>query len=159
MVISPILQKRGTAWKAEAFNQPLLSFTTPKHAGTLGRKLSFVKTNMPGIAIKAVKKAEDGKSYIVSVNEIYGKDFENAEIIFASAVESACEVNGIEEYVGETKYEGDKIVFSGTAFQPRTFSVRLKENACLAIPENHSIDIECNATALTVDEFSMSGEF
>lgn len=82
----------------------------------MGRKLSFVKTNMPDIAIKAVKKAEDGKSYIVRVNEIYGKDFENAEIIFASAVESACEVNGIEEYVGETKYEGDKIVFSGTAF-------------------------------------------
>ena len=153
------IAEAGTAWKAEAFNQPLLSFTTPKHAGTLGRKLSFVKTNMPGIAIKAVKKAEDGKSYIVRVNEIYGKDFENAEIIFASAVESACEVNGIEEYVGETKYEGDKIVFSGTAFQPRTFSVRLKENACLEIPENHSIDIECNATALTADEFSMSGNF
>ena len=153
------IAEAGTAWKAEAFNQLLLSFTTPKHAGTLGRKLSFVKTNMPGIAIKAVKKAEDGKSYIVRVNEIYGKDFENAEIIFASAVESACEVNGIEEYVGETKYEGDKIVFSGTAFQPRTFSVRLKENACLEIPENHSIDIECNATALTADEFSMSGNF
>ena len=153
------ITEAGTAWKAEAFNQPLLSFTTPKHAGTLGRKLSFVKTNLPGIAIKAVKKAEDGKSYIVRVNEIYGKDFENAEIIFASTVESACEVNGIEEYVGETKYEDNKVVFSGTAFQPRTFSVRLKENACLAIPENHSIDIECNASALTMDEFSMSGDF
>ena len=97
------ITEAGTAWKAEAFNQPLLSFTTPKHTGTLGRKFSFVKTNMPGVAIKAVKKAEDGKSYIVRVNEIYGKNFENAEIIFASTVESACEVNGIEEYVGETK--------------------------------------------------------
>lgn len=153
------ITEAGTAWKAEAFNQPLLSFTTPKHAGTLGRKFSFVKTNMPGVAIKAVKKAEDGKSYIVRVNEIYGKDFENAEIIFASTVESACEVNGIEEYVGETKYEDNKVVFSGTAFQPRTFSVRLKENASLEMPENHSIDIECNASALTMDEFSMSGDF
>ena len=153
------ITEAGTAWKAEAFNQSLLSFTTPKHAGTLGRKFSFVKTNMPGVAIKAVKKAEDGKSYIVRVNEIYGKDFENAEIIFASTVESACEVNGIEEYVGETKYEDNKVVFSGTAFQPRTFSVRLKENASLEMPENHSIDIECNASALTVDEFSMSGDF
>lgn len=153
------ITEAGTAWKAEAFNQPLLSFTTPKHAGTLGRKFSFVKTNMPGVAIKAVKKAEDGKSYIVRVNEIYGKDFENAEIIFASTVESVCEVNGIEEYVGETKYEDNKVVFSGTAFQPRTFSVRLKENASLEMPENHSIDIECNASALTVDEFSMSGDF
>lgn len=153
------ITEAGTAWKAEAFNQSLLSFTTPKHAGTLGRKFSFVKTNMPGVAIKAVKKAEDGKSYIVRVNEIYGKDFENAEIIFASTVESACEVNGIEEYVGETKYEDNKVVFSGTAFQPRTFSVRLKENASLEMPENHSIDIEYNASALTVDEFSMSGDF
>lgn len=153
------ITEAGTAWKAEAFNQPLLSFTTPKHTGTLGRKFSFVKTNMPGVAIKAVKKAEDGKSYIVRVNEIYGKNFENAEIIFASTVESVCEVNGIEEYVGETKYEDNKVVFSGTAFQPRTFSVRLKENASLEMPENHSIDIECNASALTVDEFSMSGDF
>lgn len=153
------ITEAGTAWKAEAFNQSLLSFTTPKHAGTLGRKFSFVKTNMPGVAIKAVKKAEDGKSYIVRVNEIYGKNFENAEIIFASTVESVCEVNGIEEYVGETKYEDNKVVFSGTAFQPRTFSVRLKENASLEMPENHSIDIEYNASALTVDEFSMSGDF
>ncbi len=153
------ITEAGTAWKAEAFNQPLLSFTTPKHTGTLGRKFSFVKTNMPGVAIKAVKKAEDGKSYIVRVNEIYGKNFENAEIIFASTVESVCEVNGIEEYVGETKYEDNKVVFSGTAFQPRTFSVRLKENASLEMPENHSIDIEYNASALTVDEFSMSGDF
>lgn len=149
----------GTAWKAETFNQPLLSFTTPRHKGKLGREYSLVKTNMPGIAIKALKKSEDGKSYIVRVNEIYGNDYDNAEIIFADKVATAQEVNGIEESMGAARTNGNRVIFSGKAFQPRTFSVTLEDNAILEKPKCTPIELEYNAAAFTNDAFRLSGDF
>ncbi|KAA6321472.1 Mannosylglycerate hydrolase, partial [termite gut metagenome] len=57
-----------TAWKADAFNQPLLAFVTPKHNGALGHSYSLVKTNSPQLAVKAVKKAENTDKYVIRVN-------------------------------------------------------------------------------------------
>ncbi|MDR2056837.1 MAG: alpha-mannosidase [Dysgonamonadaceae bacterium] len=148
-----------TAWKAESFNQPLLSFATVKHAGRLGRSFSFVKTSTPQIAIKALKKAEDGNSYVIRINEISGVNYENAAIEFAALIENARELNGIEEVTGDVKFEGNKIIFSGKAFQPRTFSVKLKDKALLSEPENRYVDLEYTNLALTSDEFSKTGHF
>lgn len=149
----------GIAWQAEAFNQPLLSFIAPKHNGTLGRSFSLTKTNMPQVAVKAIKKAEDGSSYVIRINEIYGKDFSNAQIEFASSIESAQELNGIEEVIGDLKFEGNQIFFSGKAFQPRTFGVKLKNKDILKVPESKFVDLKYTNLALTSDEFSRTGHF
>lgn len=61
--------RAGVVEKGELLNQPLLSFTTPKHPGKLGRRFSFVAASTPQIAVKALKKAEDGSGYIVRVFE------------------------------------------------------------------------------------------
>jgi alpha-mannosidase len=149
----------GTAWKAEAFNQPLLAFNVPKHSGALGRTFSLAKTDNPQIAVKAIKKAEDGNSYVVRINEIYGKNYSDASIEFASSIVSAKELNGIEEETGDVKVVGNRIVFSGKAFQPRTFGVKLKDMALLQIPGNTFVDLKYNAVAFTSDEFNKAGNF
>ncbi|MDR3250301.1 MAG: alpha-mannosidase [Tannerella sp.] len=149
----------GTAWKAEAFNQPLLSFIAPKHAGQLGRSFSLAKTNKPQVAIKAIKKAEDGNSYVVRINEIYGENYADASVEFASAVISAKELNGIEEEIGDVKTVDNRIVFSGKAFQPRTFSVKLKDKALLDVPGNKFVELKYNAVAFTSEEFNKTGNF
>jgi alpha-mannosidase len=148
-----------TAWKAEAFNQPLLSFIATKHAGQLGRSFSLVKTNNPQVAIKAIKKAEDGDSYIVRINEIYGENYADASVEFASPIISAKELNGIEEEIGEVKTVDNRIVFSGKAFQPRTFSVKLKGKTLLDVPGNQFVDLKYNAIAFTSEEFNKAGNF
>ncbi|MDR0394730.1 MAG: glycosyl hydrolase-related protein [Tannerella sp.] len=147
------------AWKSEALNQPLLSFVTSKHNGQLGKTFSFIRTNSPQIAVKAVKKAEDENSYIIRVNEIYGENLNNAEILLAAEIEEAEEVNGIEETIGTVQYDGNKITFDAKSFQPRTFSVKLKSNPVLQNPVNIYVPLEYNATAVTPDEFSKSGNF
>ena len=65
--------RAGVVEKGELLNQPLLSFTTPKHPGKLGRRFSFVAASTPQIAVKALKKAEDGSGYIVRVFETTGR--------------------------------------------------------------------------------------
>jgi alpha-mannosidase len=148
------------AWKSESFNQPLLSFTASKHKGANGRNYSFVKTNAPQIAIKALKKAESGDAYVVRVNEISGNNLPKAVITFASPIEYACELNGIEEPIGDIQYAGNTITFDAKSFQPRTFKVKLKEgNTGIHTPHNKPVDIPLNATAVTTDAFRRSGNF
>ena len=147
------------AWKAENFNQPLLAFTATKHAGKLGRSYSFATTDRPQIALKAIKKAEDGKGYIVRINEIYGTPYEQGYVEFASDIESAKEMNGIEEEIGEATFSGNKLMVSGTAFQPRTFKITFKQKPLLSIPNNQPLDLAYNAVALTSDEFNRAGNF
>ncbi|GHT51509.1 alpha-mannosidase [Bacteroidia bacterium] len=148
-----------TAWKAEAFNQPLIPFITPKHAGTLGSSFSLAKTSTPQIAIKAIKKAEDGNNYVVRINEINGANYTDAQLEFASPIESARELNGIEEVIGDVQFAGNKISFSGKAFQPRTFSVKLKNKNVLSAPTNTFVDLKYANLAMTSDAFSKTGHF
>jgi len=149
----------GIAWKAENFNQPLLAFTTTKHAGKLGRSYSFARTDRPQIAVKAIKKAEDGRGYIVRINEIYGSSYDQAYIEFASDIENAKEVNGIEEGKGEVTFSGNRLIVSGKAFQPRTFRVTFKQKPLLTVPECQPLELPYNAVALTTDEFNRAGNF
>ncbi|KAA6336346.1 hypothetical protein EZS27_015488 [termite gut metagenome] len=148
------------AWKAEAFNQPLLSFVTSKHKGTNGREYSFVKTNAPQIALKALKKAESSDGYVVRVNEISGNNLPKAAITFAAPIEYAQELNGIEEPIGDIQYAENTITFDAKGFQPRTFKVKFKGgNASINTPQNRPVDITRNATAVTTDAFRRSGNF
>lgn len=149
----------GIAWKAENFNQPLLAFTTTKHAGKLGRSYSFARTDRPQVAVKAIKKAEDGRGYIVRINEIYGSSYDQAYIEFASDIENAKEVNGIEEGKGEVTFSGNRLIVSGKAFQPRTFRVTFKQKPLLTVPECQPLELPYNAVALTTDEFNRAGNF
>ena len=151
--------KADIAWKAENFNQPLLAFATAKHAGKLGSSYSFATADRPQIALKAIKKAEDGKGYIIRINEIYGNSYEQGCVEFASDIESAKEVNGIEEEIGDAAFSGKKLLVSGKAFQPRTFKVTFKQKPLLSIPTSQSIELAYNAVALTSDEFNRTGNF
>jgi alpha-mannosidase len=147
------------AWKAEAMNQPLMSFSVSKHKGQLGKNFSFISTNTPQIAVKALKKAEDDSRYIVRINEITGKDRNQARIRFAAQIENAVEMNGIEEETGNVRFEGNELIFDAKAFQPRTFGVKLKTNPLLHIPENQWLDLAFDATAVTPDGFNKAGNF
>ncbi|MDR1783442.1 MAG: alpha-mannosidase [Dysgonamonadaceae bacterium] len=151
--------KAGIAAKADGFNQPLLTFTAPRHTGKVGKSFSLLKASAPQIAVKAFKKAENSDTYIIRVNEIFGEDYSDAFIEFASQIESAEELNGIEEFKGIAHFEGNKIIFSGTKFQPKTFAVKLKAKNLLTVPDNRFVDLKYTAVAFTSDEFNHAGNF
>ncbi|MCP9612306.1 alpha-mannosidase [Coprobacter tertius] len=156
----------GTPLQAEVFedadimNNPLITFVSPKHKGALGKEFSFVKTNTPQIALKALKKAEDNDTYIVRLYETQGKNISNAEVIFPSEIISASEMNGAEEKIGNARFEGNKLVFSTTSFKPKTFSVTLKKaNVNLPAENTTAVKIPYTASAFTPDAFYRAGRF
>lgn len=115
-----------TDWQGEELNDPLIAFTTPKHAGALGRQFSLVKISNPRVRIMALKRAENSNELVIRMVEMSGKPEANVRVAFASPIVSAREINGQEQPLGPAVVKSGELETSFTAYQPRTFAVRLK---------------------------------
>jgi len=153
------LCQSNTENRAECFNQPLLAFQPPKHPGKMGRSWSLAKSENPAVVIKAIKKAEDGKGYIVRINEEYGKTLTNASVSFAYPIASAEKNNGLEEYLENATFSGNTLTFDLKPFQPMTFRVEFDSSPVLDIPGSQALELPYNTVALTVDQFNRAGNF
>ena len=114
-----------TDWQAQRLNAPLTAFQTSKHAGALGRTFSLLKVSNPRIRVLAVKKAEQSDEVIVRLVELDGKPQPDVRVSFAAPITAAREVNGQEQPVGPATVTAGALVSSFTAYQPRTFAVKL----------------------------------
>jgi alpha-mannosidase len=114
-----------TDWQAQRLNDPLIAFETAKHSGTLGRQLSLLKENNPRIRVMALKKAELSDEMILRMVELDGKPQTDVRISFSAPVTAVREVNGQEQPMGAAKIDGGDLVTSFTAYQPRTFALKL----------------------------------
>jgi alpha-mannosidase len=114
-----------TDWQAQRLNAPLFAFTTAKHDGALGRSFSLLKVSNPRIRVLAVKKAEMSDEVIVRLVELDGKPQPEVKVSFAAPITAAREVNGQEQPVGSSTVADGALVASFTAYQPRTFALRL----------------------------------
>ncbi len=118
--------RRGqTDWQGYRLNQPLVAFETARHAGALGKELSLLKTGNPAVRVLALKKAEQSDEVIVRLVETNGRPVDNARISFAAPLTAAREVNGQEQPVGPATITAGALAVSFTAYQPRTFAVKL----------------------------------
>jgi alpha-mannosidase len=115
----------GADWQAHRLNQPLIAFQSPSHSGGLGRSFSLLKTNNDRIRVMAFKKAELSDELIVRLVEMDGKPAANVRITFPASVVAAREVNGQEQPVGPAAANGGDLVTSFSAYQPRTFAIKL----------------------------------
>ncbi len=112
-------------WQAYRVNDPLISFTTEKHPGMLGKSFSLVRVSDPAIRILAFKKAEDSDELVLRMVELKGKPVPNIHVSFAAPIALAREVNAQEEPIGLAEVSHGDLVASFTPYQPRTFAVRL----------------------------------
>jgi len=115
----------GTDWQGQRLNDPLIAFETSKHPGALGREFSLLEVSNPRIRVLALKKAEQGDEVIVRLVELDGQPQANVRVSFARPITAAREVNGQEQPVGPAKVTGGALVTSFSAYEPRTFAVKL----------------------------------
>lgn len=109
------------------FCQPLRVFSVPEvTAGVLPSDFSFSEISDSGVIIRAVKKEENGSRIIVRVNEGTGKSRKNVKLKLGNGILSAVEMNASEDEIGEASVEGGKLVFSLSAYEPKTFALTLK---------------------------------
>ena len=123
-----------TDWQGYRLNDPLIAFETRKHTGPLGKNFSLMHLNNPRIRVLALKKAEDSDEVIVRMVELDGKAEPDVRVSFAGPVIAAREVNGQEQPLGSATVTGGALVTSFTAYQPRTFALRLASSAAKLTP-------------------------
>jgi len=114
-----------TDWQGQRLNAPLIAFETLRHAGALGREFSLLKVSNPRIRVFALKKAEHGNEFIVRLVELDGKPQADVKVSFAAPISAAREVNGQEQPVGPATVTAGTLVTSFSAYQPRTFAIKL----------------------------------
>jgi alpha-mannosidase len=85
----------------------------------------YLGDSNPRIRLFALKKAENSDEIILRLVELDGKPLRDARISFAAPVSAAREVNGQEQPVGPANIVDGNLVTSFTAYQPRTFAIKL----------------------------------
>ncbi len=118
-------RQEQTDWQGYRLNVPLTAFVTSKHAGALGKEWSLVKLDNPHIRIMALKKAENSDEVILRMVETSGQPQPSVRVTFAGPISAAREVNGQELPIGSATVSGGALTTSFTAYQPRTFALRL----------------------------------
>jgi alpha-mannosidase len=125
-----------TDWQAYRLNQPLIAFQSPAHPGGLGKSFSLLKVSQSRIRVMALKKAELSDEVIVRLVEMDGRPAGNVHLAFAAPLVTAREVNGQEQPSGPAQVSNGELVTSFSAYQPRTFAVKLAASRTRVPPVN-----------------------
>ncbi len=154
-------QQAGVVAKAEILNQSIKGFVAPKHKGELGKKYSFVSGDNENVILKALKKAEDGSGdYIVRFFETSGKGAQKANFTFPVAIESASEVNGIEDKIGEANISGKNLNVEIGKYGIKTFRVRLANAPTSISPINQAeVVLPYNTQVASYNAFRRNANF
>jgi alpha-mannosidase len=149
-----------TDWQGQRLNDPLIAFEASKHDGALGRQLSLLKSSNPRIRLLALKKAEESDEIIVRLVELDGKPQRNVIVSFDKPISSAREVNGQEQPVGPAVVNNGSLVTSFSAYQPRTFALKLaaapvKIEATRSVP----VTLHYDLAAASEDGAKLKGGF
>lgn len=149
-----------TDWQGQRLNDPLIAFQTSQHDGRLGRAFSLLQVGNPRIRILALKKAEQSDEIIVRLVELDGKPQRNVRVSFGAPIVAAREVNGQEQPVGNAVLDGGALTTSFSAYQPRTFAVKLAVPAAkVAAPASTPVPLHYELATASEDGTSTRGGF
>jgi alpha-mannosidase len=147
-------------WQAQRLNDPLIAFKTVKHPGALGREFSLLKVGNPRIRVLALKKAELSDEIIVRMVEIDGRVQRGVRVTFNAPIIAAREVNGQEQPVGPATVNDGVLVASFSAYQPRTFAVKLgaSQNKAAAV-HSAAVSLKYDLATASNDGAKFAGGF
>lgn len=152
-----VLDPSQAQLQADCLNHRKVYAAADRHEGK-GRTLTFAESSDPSIRINALKKAQDGDGIIVRIYEISGNGG-SSRIIFPSEIISAEEVNGLEEFKGNAVISGRELTVNASAFEPKTFRVRLAGPAHKAEGHEYTpLELPFNAVAFSTDAFAPFGK-
>ena len=110
--------------EAVGLNLPLLCRPlTGSGKGPEYEKYSFVRTDSDHVAVDTVKKAEEGRAYVVRLYEYRGRSDGNVSLRFAHPVRKIAETNLCEEGETEVPVRGGGIRFPIGCFEIKTFKI------------------------------------
>jgi alpha-mannosidase len=153
--------------RAARLNQPLEVFQTAPHAGSLGKSFSLLRLENDGengVAVRALKKAEDSDEIVMRVQELYGRPARDVQIVAADPATSVREINAAEEETASAhpaKIRDGKLIFNLNAYQPRSFALKLKRGIRKrdGLPRSTPLALPFNLDGISTDAMRRDGDF
>jgi alpha-mannosidase len=151
----------GTDWQAWRLDAPLMSFTSSKHGGALGKSFSLVRVSNPRVRVMAFKRAELSNEYVVRVVELDGKPQRDVRLSFAAPVVKAREVNGQEQPIaGSPTIANGALVASLSPFQVRSWALTFGAPAAhVAAPASQAVSLQYDLATASNDGTHSAGGF
>ena len=135
---------------ADAFCQPMHTFVTEKHGGSLGKEYSFVSLNNDAVRITALKKAQDSDEIVFRVTECSGTDQNGVEAVFSKEIAEAFEIRGDEAVIGKFDVTDGKLRFDIGHNAIRSFALTFKKDRSAVCGDAVALDF--NAVGITDDK-------
>ncbi|WP_291272054.1 alpha-mannosidase [Geothrix sp.] len=147
---------QGAPWLALRQDQPLAAFAVPKHAGSLGRSFSLLRTSTPDVAIQALKRSEDGTAIVVRLQELRGSQTE-IDLRAAGPIRSAKELDGLERSLAELPLQKGTLKLAFTPYQLRTIGLQVEAPARLTPPSAQPLPLRFDAAVFSTNANRMEG--
>jgi alpha-mannosidase len=139
----------GTVTAASQFNQRLLAFQADRHSGRLGRTMSLIEIDSAAVAVRAMKRAEEGQEIVLRLQESAGEQT-RATIVVGEAIGSAREIDGCEKDLGGAQVEDGGLHTGFRPFEPKSFALRLTPPAIRVPPlQTSPVALEYDIEALS----------
>jgi alpha-mannosidase len=147
-----------TDWQAHRLADPMITFEAAKHAGSLGKSFSLLHVSNSRIRVLAVKKAEDSDEVVLRMVELDGKPAQDVKVSFAGPISAAREMNAQEQPIGDATVTDGALVTSFTAYQPRTFALRLgAAPGQLTAPQSQPVTLNYDLAVASNDDTHTDG--
>ena len=144
--------------QADRLNSPLRTFYTDRHAGSLGKKFSFVTSDNDCVMVRALKRAEVSDEYVVRVYEMSGKGTQKARITFASDIVKAVEADGTERTLKQAETDGRSLLVDIKPYSVKTYKVVLAKQK-YAETAVQPLVLDYDRHCFSYNEFRSSGNF
>lgn len=143
-----------------ALNSPVKAFRATKHAGSLGRSFSFVKSDNENVLVRTLKRAEASDEYVVRVHEIGGKADQQARLTFPAAIISAVCADGTEKELGNASFAGNTLTVDVRRYGLGTYKVKLQQTATpVAGATYQSVALNYDRKCTSFNEFRNAASF
>jgi alpha-mannosidase len=153
-------RKEKSDWQGWRLNQPLIAFSSDKHKGGLGKSFSLLNVNNSRVRVLALKKAEQSEEIVVRLVELDGSTQKDVHVTFPAAIATAREINASEEPVGSATIDKDSLVTDFTAYQPRTFALKLvAPSVQLERPSSQPVALDYDRSVATFTGKPSAGSF
>lgn len=146
----------NTQLVSECFNKKLTAFqTSSRRDGSLDDSFSLIKVDNKNVIVRAIKKAMDGDSIIIRVNESTGKAQKNVTISAFGEITEAYNVYASEEVISPASIKDGTIVFDLKPFEVKSFRIKIKSEKNKNRENFKKLDLEYNACGITSDEYKV----
>ncbi|MHB1458971.1 MAG: glycosyl hydrolase-related protein, partial [Armatimonadota bacterium] len=105
-----------------AFNTPLLAMTVGKHSGIIPFRWGLMDISPENVVVSALKTGEDNK-LVLRVYEATGVATDNVVITCRATIDSAEELNLMEDPLRTLNTEGNKLTISLRPFEIKTIGL------------------------------------